>query len=134
MGWRLDFARHAGKSDRRCKPRWAIAAYDRPMDDVPDLRDSSGRMKRLILALTVAVIVGAGVYGALYAFARPDDAAAAHAEGISVYRHTRTAFQFVFYFTGAAVFVAFLATLKIANHMADKKYMRELTPEAKLRR
>jgi hypothetical protein len=104
------------------------------MDDVPDLRDSSGRLKRIILALTVGVIVGAAVYGALYAFARPDDAAAAHAEGISVYRHTRTAFQFVFYFTGAAFFVAFLATLKIANSMADKKYMRELTPEAKLRR
>jgi hypothetical protein len=104
------------------------------MDDVPDLTDSSGRLKRLVLALTVAVIVGAAVYGALYAFARPDDAAAAHAEGISTYRHARTAFQFVFYFSGAAFIVAFLATLRIANHLADKNYGRELTPEAKLRR
>ena len=104
------------------------------MDDVPDLRDSSGRLKRIILALTVAVIVGAAVYGALYAFARPDDAAAAREEGISTYRHARTAFQFVFYFSGGAFIVAFLATLKIANNMADKKYGRELTPEARLRR
>jgi hypothetical protein len=104
------------------------------MDDVPDLKDSSGRVKRIILALTVAVIVGAAVYGALYAFARPDDAATAHAEGISVYRHARTAFQFVFYFSGAAFFIAFVVTLKIANSAADKKYARELTPEAKLRR
>lgn len=35
---------------------------------------------------------------------------------------------------GAAFFVAFLATLRIANNLADKKYGRELTPEAKLRR
>ena len=91
-------------------------------------------MKRIILALTVAVIVGAAVYGVLYAFARPDDAAAAAAEGISTYRHSRTAFQFVFYFSGGAFIIAFLVTLKIANTMADKKYGRELTPEAKLRR
>ncbi|MEO8841975.1 MAG: hypothetical protein ABI591_30105 [Kofleriaceae bacterium] len=104
------------------------------MDDVPDLKDSSGRLKRIVLALTVAVIVGAGVYGVLYAVARPDDVAAAREEGISMVRHTRTAFQFVFYFSGGAFIVAFLATLKIANHLADKKYARELTPEAKLRR
>ncbi len=104
------------------------------MDHVPDLKDSRGRMKRIILALTVAVIVGAAVYGALYAFARPDDAAAAHAEGISTYRHARTAFQFVFFFSGGAFIVTFLATLKLANSAADKSYARELTPEAKLRR
>jgi Na+/H+ antiporter NhaC len=104
------------------------------MDDVPDLRDSRGRLMRLVLALTVAVIVGGAVYGALYALARPDDAAAAHAEGISAYRHARTAFQFVFYFSGAAFIVAFLVTLKLANHAADRKYARELVPEAKLRR
>jgi hypothetical protein len=103
------------------------------MDDVPDLRDSAGRTKRLVLALTVAVIIGAGVYGILYAVARPDDAAAAHAEGISTYRHARTAFQFVFYFSGGAFIVAFLATLKIANKLADAKYRRELTPQAKVR-
>ena len=103
------------------------------MDHVPDLKDSGGRMKRLVLALTVAVIVGAAVYGALYAFARPDDVAAAQAEGISVYRHTRTAYQFVFYFSGAAFIAAFLVTLRLANRAADKKYARELTPEARVR-
>jgi hypothetical protein len=101
------------------------------MRDVPDLMDHSGRAKRLVLALTAAVIVGAAVYGMLYAFARPDDVATAHAEGISVARHARTALGFVFYFAGGAALVTFLATLAIANKAADAKYRRELTPQAK---
>ena len=101
------------------------------MGDVPDLMDRSGRAKRLVLALTVAVIVGAAVYGALYAFARPDDVATAHAEGISAYRHARTAWGFVFYFAGGAAIATFLVTLAIANKLADAKYRRELTPQAK---
>ena len=86
MRWGGDSTLPVGRASRIAAATHGVrsGAYPRPMDDVPDLRDSSGRMKRIILALTVAVIVGAAVYGALYAFARPDDAAAAHAEGISV--------------------------------------------------
>lgn len=101
------------------------------MGDVPDLMDQSGRAKRLVLALTAAVIVAAAVYGVLYAIAKPEDVAAAHAEGISVARHARTAWQFVFYFAGAAGIATFLVTLAIANKVADAKYRRELTPQAK---
>jgi hypothetical protein len=105
------------------------------MDHIPDLKDSRGRMNRIILALTLAVIAGAAAYGVLYAVARPDDAATAHAEGISLARHSRTAFQFVFYISGAAFIIAFLATLKIAKHFADQRYAKGLAPpEAKLKR
>lgn len=103
------------------------------MDEVPDVMDARGRLTRLVLALTVALIVGCAVYGALYAIARPDDAATAHAEGISTYRHARTAFQFVFYFSGAASVVAFLATLKLANRAAARRDALARMPRATLR-
>ena len=70
------------------------------MGDVPDLMDQSGRAKRLVLALTAAVIVGAAVYGVLYAYAKPDDVATAHAEGISVARHAKTAWRIRVLFLG----------------------------------
>lgn len=95
--------------------------------------DSSGRAKRLVLALTASVIVAATVYGILYALAKPDDAVAAHAEGISTYRHAKTAWSFVMYFTGAAFIITFLVTQAIAKKIADAKYARGLVavPEAK---
>jgi hypothetical protein len=88
-------------------------------------------MKRLVLALTAGVIVAAAVYGVLYGLAKPDDAATAHAEGISTYRHAKTAWNFVMYFTGAAFIITFLAARAIANKVADARYARSLVPEAK---
>ena len=42
-----------------------------------------------------------------------------------------SAWGFVFYFSGGAAIVTFLVTLAIANKLADAKYRRELTPQAK---
>jgi hypothetical protein len=93
--------------------------------------DSSGRLRRLVIALLLGGAAAAAGYFVADSLAKPDEMAASgqHTMG-SVAR----ASQFVFYVAGLAGIVVFLTALTVQNKLADKKYREGLVAQAKVRR
>ena len=90
----------------------------------PDLKDSAGRMRRIVIALLLGGAAGALGYFVADSLAKPDDMIAAGKTTGSVAR----ASQFVFYVAGLAFVVVFLVALTIQNKLDDKKYRASLGP------
>jgi hypothetical protein len=86
----------------------------------PDLMDRGGRARRLFLALLAAAAAAAGVYGVAYKMSDPEHQA------------TTGGFKFVFYMTGLAFIVVFIAVLKVLDARADRKYREQLVAQAKV--
>jgi uncharacterized membrane protein YbhN (UPF0104 family) len=95
----------------------------------PDLKDSSGRMRRIVIALLVAGAAGAGGYFIANALAKPDEALAA---GTHSSYHVSRAYQFVGYIAGLAFIVVFLVALAVQKKLADRAYLRSLSPQARV--
>ena len=93
----------------------------------PDLKDSRGRMRRLVISLLLGVGAASIVYGLAYSLAKPDENVAAH----STY-HVSRAWQFVFYFAGLAFIAVFLVAMAVQKKLADKKYVESLSPQARV--
>jgi hypothetical protein len=95
----------------------------------PDLKDNSGRLKRLALALLLGAVAGTLGYVIADRLAQPDAMIAAGKAPESV----GGAIDFVSYvaaFAGGAVFVL---ALRIQNKLADRKYRANLLPRAEAR-
>jgi hypothetical protein len=95
----------------------------------PDLKDSTGRMRRLVIALLIAGAVGAAGYFLADAIAKPDDAVAA---GTHSSYHIRKAYQFVYYIASFAFIVTFVVAMAIQKKLADKAYVKSLSPQARV--
>jgi hypothetical protein len=85
----------------------------------PDLKDTRGRLRRLVLALTIGAIVAAATYAITYAMARPDKYA-----GEPVVWYSTPA-AFVSYTTGFVGGGAFAITLALTTYLAKRKWRRE---------
>ena len=94
----------------------------------PDLKDSSGRLRRLVIALLVAGAAGAAGYFIANALAKPDTALA---DGHSTY-HASKAYQFVGYIAGFAFIVTFLVAMAVQKKLADRAYVKGLSPQARV--
>ena len=96
----------------------------------PDLLDSSGRLRRLAIALVAGAIAGAIAFFICDSLAKPDEMVGGFDGGSQ-----RRAYGFVYYTTGL-VFAGVLAVaLVIQNHLAKKAYVRELgLPKAKIKK
>ena len=95
----------------------------------PDLKDSSGRLRRLVVSLLVAVAAGAAGYFIANALAKPDAELAA---GTHSTYHVSKAYQFVYYIAGFAFIVAFLVAMAIQKKLADRAYVKGLSPQARV--
>jgi hypothetical protein len=95
----------------------------------PDLKDNTGRMRRIVIALLLGGAAAALGYFIADQLAQPDAMAAAGKTTGSIAR----ASQFVFYVAGLAGIVVFLVALTIQNRLADRKYRESLVPRAKAR-
>src|SRR4051812_9972543 len=91
----------------------------------PDLLDTSGRMRRLVIALLVGAAIGALAYVISDALAAPDEQHATYYTKLGPYR-------FVWYMTAFFGAVAFAVTLAIQNHFAKKKWREQLVARAKV--
>lgn len=103
-------------------------------EDIEDLRDQKGRLKRGLIALAVGIACAVLAYGALYALARPDSYSDAYYQGAQ----TTSAgaggpWKFVFYFTGVAFMGGGALTLGLLQFLAKRRWQRERFPQAKLR-
>lgn len=96
----------------------------------PDLKDSTGRMRRLVIALLLAGAAAGLGYFVADRLAQPDAMVAAGKTAGSVAR----ASQFVFYVAGLAGIVVFLVALTIQNKLADRKYREGLVARAEVRK
>jgi hypothetical protein len=94
----------------------------------PDLKDNTGRMRRIVIALLLGGAAAALGYFIADQLARPDAMVAAGKTPGSVGR----ASQFVFYVAGLAGVVVFLVALTVQNKLADRKYRANLVPRAKV--
>ena len=102
----------------------ARRCYSRLMSELPppDLLDQGGRARRLVLAALAGGATAAAVYGLTYQLSDPEHQA------------TTGAFRFVFYMTAFAGAAVFVATLKILDWRANKKYRAQLVAQAKVRK
>lgn len=88
----------------------------------PDLLDSGGRLRRLVLAVIVGAAAATAAYALSTSLAEPTKQA------------TTGGYKFVFYVTALAGAVSFLVTLAIQNKLADRKYRANLVPRARVER
>jgi hypothetical protein len=88
----------------------------------PDLLDSSGRLKRIVLALIIGSAAATGTYLVATSLAEPERQA------------TTGGFKFVFYVTTLVGAVCFLVALAIQNKLADRKWRTGLVPTARVER
>ena len=96
----------------------------------PDLIDSGGRFRRLVLSFVIAAVCAAIAYFVADALAKPDEMSGGMDGGSQ-----RRAFGFVFYMSGFAFAGAFGLSLAIQNWLEKQRYRKSLgLPEAKLRR
>jgi hypothetical protein len=98
----------------------------------PDVMDSAGRMRRLVLAFVVGVVVASIAYMVTNAMAKPDAVSAAQLDGEVTTSHGGGAYKFVWYMTAFFGAAAFATTLAIANHRAKNAWKRDRdVPQAK---
>ena len=95
----------------------------------PDLKDNAGRMRRLVVSLLVGIAAGAAGYFIADAHAKPDADLAA---GTHSTYHVSKAYQFVYYIAGFAFIVAFLVAMAVQKKLADKAYLKGLSPQARV--
>jgi hypothetical protein len=93
---------------------------------VPDLLDERGRLRRIALSSVIAVVFAGLVFLIFDRIAEPDQMAGGWDGGSKA-----RAYEFVYYFTGGALFVGFTASLAIQNALARRKDMRRQLPKAK---
>jgi hypothetical protein len=95
----------------------------------PDLMDSTGRARRLVVSLLAGIAGGALSYAISGRFIDTTGPEAAH-----VSTRQLSGGSFVIYL-GLAGFVAtFAAALALQNHLAKKRSHAELVPQAKVRK
>jgi hypothetical protein len=95
----------------------------------PDLIDSRGRARRLVLSFVIGVVCGAIAYIIADGLAKPEAMPGGWDGGSQ-----RRAFGFVFYMTGIAFLATFSIALAIQNHLEKKRYRKSLgLPAATLR-
>ncbi len=90
------------------------------MSDGLDIRDGSGRIKRIVLALMVGVAVSVAAYMIANAMIKPEVDQAARVGSRQMERS-----GFVIWVTGIAGAVALTATFAIQNMIARKKWREE---------
>ena len=91
------------------------------MSEVPDLKDSTGRMRRIVLSLLIAGAVAAIAYGIANAVVQPDsEARVAH-----VTTSQMSAGTFVIWVALVAFVVALVAALGIQNALAKRAWSAE---------
>ena len=96
----------------------------------PDLIDSGGRIRRLVLSFVIACVCAAIAYFIADGLAKPDALPGGFDGGTK-----RRAFGFVFYMTGFTFAGTFMIALVIQNALEKKRYRKSLqVPQAKLRR
>lgn len=96
----------------------------------PDLMDSSGRLRRLVIALLAGGAAAALGYFIADSLAKPD---AMIASGMHTPGSVGRASGFVWYVTGLAGAIVFAIVLAVQNQLANKRYREGLVPKAKLR-
>jgi hypothetical protein len=100
-------------------------------DDLPppDLIDTRGRMRRLVLSFVIAVVCATIAYLVSNGLAKPDEMPGGF-DGGSKSR----AFGFVGYMTGIAFAASFAISLAIQNALEKRRYVKSLgVPQAKVR-
>jgi hypothetical protein len=90
----------------------------------PDVMDSTGRMRRLVIALLLGAAAAAAAYFVTKQMAEPDTLVA---QG----RYSRGAYKFVYYMTALFGALVFAAALAIQNRIAKKKWREELVAKAR---
>jgi hypothetical protein len=85
----------------------------------PDLRDQSGRLRRLFLALLVGAVLASVAYGLLWSVTDPSEYGA---------------YRFVYAFTALAFGGGFAIVLAILDRRAKHKAMAELVARAQVHR
>jgi hypothetical protein len=93
----------------------------------PDVKDSAGRMRRLVLALLIGAAAGALAYVIASSMAKPGPI-----DGVYTSTHVGNTYKFIYYMTGLGFAVAFGITLAIANYRAKQQWRRELVAPAKV--
>jgi hypothetical protein len=94
----------------------------------PDLIDSGGRMRRLVISFVIAVVVASIVYLITNGLAKPDEMPGGMDGGSQ-----RRAFGFVFYMTGIAFAASLAGSLAILKMFANRRYKQSLAgPSAKV--
>lgn len=93
----------------------------------PDLLDSGPRIRRAVIALLAGVAAGAIAYMLASSAAEPD-----HLSNVG--GSASRAYKFVFSVTALVGIIVFTIVLKVQKHFADKKYVRELVPQARAKR
>lgn len=91
------------------------------MSGVPDVRDSGGRLKRILLALAISVGCAIAAYLIAGQIVAGDQARAAHVS----YRQMSGG-QFQLWVTFAAFAVAMFLSIGILENLAKKRYLRSL--------
>jgi hypothetical protein len=95
----------------------------------PDLKDSSGRLRRIVISLLIGGAAGGAVYALTNALAKPDES---RALGVYSSYHVSKAYQFVGYFTGLAFIVVFLIAMAVQKKLADRAYVKGLSPQVRV--
>ncbi len=94
----------------------------------PDVMDRAGRMRRTVLALVVGVVAASIAFLICNHLAGPDEQVR---DSVYTSTHIANAYKFVYFTTALVGASAFSITLAIGNHLANKKWRRELVPPAK---
>lgn len=94
----------------------------------PDVMDSRGRMRRLVIALVVGVVVAGTAFLIADHMARPDDQVR---DGVYDSTHVANAYKFVWFVTAFAGAIAFSITLTTLQRMAKSRERAERVPPAK---
>ncbi len=91
----------------------------------PDLLDSTGRMRRLVLSFVLGVVAASIAFVICDRMAEPDKL-------LATGHYARGAYKFVYYMTTLAGAAVFAIALAVQNHLAKKAYRASLTPQARV--
>ena len=95
----------------------------------PDLKDSTGRMRRIVIALLLGGAAAGITFFICDSLAKPDEMNPnAHTMG-----HIGRAYNFVYYTTALVGAIVFSIAIAVQNHLAKKKWQAERVPVAKAR-
>lgn len=93
----------------------------------PDIRDSTGRLRRLALAFVLGVVAASTAYLLLVNLAQPDS------EPVLGGQRGR-AWKFVYYFTAVTAAGVFAIALVVQNWLAKKRWREEQVAPARARK
>lgn len=91
--------------------------------------DTTGRMRRLVIALLLGGAAAALAFFICDSLAKPDDID----RGQHSMQHISGAYKFVYYVTALAGAIVFSIAIAVQNHLAKKKWQSERVPTAKVR-